>query len=446
MIGKLTEGNITRALIKFSIPMILGNLLQQLYNVADTFIVGHYIGTDALAAVGSSFTIMTFLTSIILGLCMGSGILFSMFYGAKQLDKMKTSFFVSFVGIGIFSIGLEIVCLLAIDLILNFMNIPRDIFTDTHQYLFIIFLGLVFTFIYNYFSSLLRALGNSKIPLIFLALASIINIGLDIYLVAEVAMGVAGAAVATLIAQAFSAIGIMLYVFLSQKELLPQRKHWHFEREIFEKIKAYSLLTCIQQSVMNFGILMIQGLVNSFGIITMSAFAAAVKIDSFAYMPVQDFGNAFSTYIAQNKGAGLEERIHKGFKVAVVMASIFCIFISALVFIFADKLMLIFIESSKSEIIYQGAQYLRIEGACYLGIGCLFLLYGYYRGVGKPGISVVLTVISLGTRVVLAYLLAPLFGTLAIWWAIPIGWFLADLIGIMYGLKKERWTNRYIDK
>lgn len=446
MIGKLTEGNITRALIKFSIPMILGNLLQQLYNVADTFIVGHYIGTDALAAVGSSFTIMTFLTSIILGLCMGSGILFSMFYGAKQSDKMKTSFFVSFVGIGIFSIGLEIVCLLAIDLILNFMNIPRDIFMDTHQYLFIIFLGLVFTFIYNYFSSLLRALGNSKIPLIFLALASIINIGLDIYLVAEVAMGVAGAAVATLIAQAFSAIGIMLYVFLSQKELLPQRKHWHFEREIFEKIKAYSLLTCIQQSVMNFGILMIQGLVNSFGLVTMSAFAAAVKIDSFAYMPVQDFGNAFSTYIAQNKGAGLEERIHKGFKVAVVMASIFCIFISALVFIFADKLMLIFIESSKSEIIYQGAQYLRIEGACYLGIGCLFLLYGYYRGVGKPGISVVLTVISLGTRVVLAYLLAPLFGTLAIWWAIPIGWFLADLIGIMYGLKKERWTNRYIDK
>lgn len=446
MIGKLTEGNITRALIKFSIPMILGNLLQQLYNVADTFIVGHYIGTDALAAVGSSFTIMTFLTSIILGLCMGSGILFSMFYGAKQLDKMKTSFFVSFVGIGIFSIGLEIVCLLAIDLILNFMNIPRDIFTDTHQYLFIIFLGLVFTFIYNYFSSLLRALGNSKIPLIFLVLASIINIGLDIYLVAEVAMGVAGAAVATLIAQAFSAIGIMLYVFLNQKELLPQRKHWHFEREIFEKIKAYSLLTCIQQSVMNFGILMIQGLVNSFGLVTMSAFAAAVKIDSFAYMPVQDFGNAFSTYIAQNKGAGLEERIHKGFKVAVVMASIFCIFISALVFIFADKLMLIFIESSKSEIIYQGAQYLRIEGACYLGIGCLFLLYGYYRGVGKPGISVVLTVISLGTRVVLAYLLAPLFGTLAIWWAIPIGWFLADLIGIMYGLKKERWTNRYIDK
>lgn len=437
MIGKLTEGNITRALIKFSIPMILGNLLQQLYNVADTFIVGHYIGTDALAAVGSSFTIMTFLTSIILGLCMGSGILFSMFYGAKQLDKMKTSFFVSFVGIGIFSIGLEIVCLLAIDLILNFMNIPRDIFTDTHQYLFIIFLGLVFTFIYNYFSSLLRALGNSKIPLIFLALASIINIGLDIYLVAEVAMGVAGAAVATLIAQAFSAIGIMLYVFLSQKELLPQRKHWHFEREIFEKIKAYSLLTCIQQSVMNFGILMIQGLVNSFGLVTMSAFAAAVKIDSFAYMPVQDFGNAFSTYIAQNKGAGLEERIHKGFKVAVVMASIFCIFISALVFIFADKLMLIFIESSKSEIIYQGAQYLRIEGACYLGIGCLFLLYGYYRGVGKPGISIVLTVISLGTRVVLAYLLAPLFGTLAIWWAIPIGWFLADLIGIMYGLKKK---------
>ena len=190
---------------------------------------------------------------------------------------------------------------------------------------------------------------------------------------------------------------------------------------------------------MNFGILMIQGLVNSFGVITMSAFAAAVKIDSFAYMPVQDFGNAFSTFIAQNQGAHQQQRIQKGLKSAVIISGIFCLLISLIVYIFAPTLMLIFIHPEEVEIIRQGVQYLQIEGMCYLGIGCLFLLYGYYRGIGKPGISVVLTIASLGTRVVLAYAFAPLWGTVAIWWAIPIGWFLADAIGIIYGIKKENW-------
>lgn len=439
MNNQLTKGHITKSLLLFSLPMILGNLLQQFYNIADTFIVGQYIGSDALAAVGSSFTIMTFLTSIILGLCMGSGILFSMLYGAKQHDKMKTSFFVSFVGIAILTILLQILCLLFIHPILSFLNIPNDIYQQTYEYLWIIFLGFFFTFLYNYFSSVLRALGNSRIPLVFLAIATIINIILDVFFIVEVHLGVSGAAIATIIAQVISGVGMMLYVFMTQKELLPQRKHCHYDTEVFQKIRDYSLLTCVQQSVMNFGILMIQGLVNSFGIITMSAFAAAVKIDSFAYMPVQDFGNAFSTFIAQNKGAHLEERIQKGLKSAIVISSIFCLLISFAVFVFAKELMLIFIHPEEIQIIAQGVQYLQIEGICYLGIGCLFLLYGYYRGVGKPGISVVLTIISLGTRVVLAYLFAPALGTLAIWWAIPIGWFLADFVGIFYGIKKEKW-------
>lgn len=440
MNNDLIKGNITKSLILFSIPMILGNLLQQLYNIADTFIVGQYIGSNALAAVGSSFTLMTFLTSIILGLCMGSGILFSMLFGAKQINKMKTSFFVSFVCIGVFAIILEILCLLCIHPLLSFMNIPTDIYQDTYQYLMIIFFGIFFTFLYNYFSSLLRAVGDSKTPLIFLAIASLINIILDIYLIVSFQMGVMGAALATLIAQILSAIGIMLFVFLTQKELLPHKEHCHFDTDIFKKIKDYSLLTCIQQSVMNFGILMIQGLVNSFGLMTMSAFAAAVKIDSFAYMPVQDFGNAFSTFIAQNKGAHEDQRIHQGLKSAVMISSIFCIIISLFVFVFAKELMMIFIKPNEVEIIAKGVEYLRIEGMCYLGIGCLFLLYGYYRGVGKPGISVVLTVISLGTRVLLSYMFANVLGTTIIWWSIPIGWFLADAVGIMYGIKKEKWS------
>ena len=309
---QLTKGHITKSLLFFSLPMILGNLLQQFYNIADTFIVGQYLGSHALAAVGSSFTIMTFLTSIILGLCMGSGILFSMLFGAKEVDKMKTSFFVSFIGIAVLAVIIEILCLLCIHPILTFLNIPTDIYQQTYDYLWIIFFGFFFTFLYNYFSCVLRALGNSRIPLIFLAIATTVNIILDIFFIVSLNSGVGGAALATIIAQAMSGIGIMIYVFMTQKELLPQKQHYHFDIDIFRKIRDYSLLTCIQQSVMNFGILMIQGLVNSFGVITMSAFAAAVKIDSFAYMPVQDFGNAFSTFIAQNKGAHQEERIQKG--------------------------------------------------------------------------------------------------------------------------------------
>lgn len=265
----LIHGNITKSIIYFSIPLILGNLLQQLYNIIDTLIVGQYLGSHSLAAVGSSFTLMTFLTSIILGLCMGSGVLFSMFYGANEIDKMKVSFFVSFVSIGILSIVIEIVCLLAIHPILRFLNIPVHVYEQTYNYLIIVFIGIIFTFIYNYFSSLLRALGDSKTPLYFLAVSAIINIILDITFITYFKMNTGGAALATVIAQAISAILLAFYVYKKEKDILPNKRHCHFDKNIFKKIQSFSLLTCLQQSIMNFGILMIQGLVNSFGVITM---------------------------------------------------------------------------------------------------------------------------------------------------------------------------------
>ena len=192
---------------------------------------------------------------------------------------------------------------------------------------------------------------------------------------------------------------MILYCLLKMSFLVPKKQHLHFTRDAVSQIVQYSFLTCVQQSIMNFGILMIQGLVNSFGVTVMAAFAAAVKIDAFAYMPVQDFGNAFSTFIAQNFGAGKQERIRSGIRSALLTATLFSLTVSFLVFVFADKLMLLFVKPEETAIIAIGVQYLHIEGACYCGIGCLFLLYGLYRGLGKPGISVVLTVISLGTRV-----------------------------------------------
>ena len=298
-------------------------------------------------------------------------------------------------------------------------------------YLEIIFAGLIATSLYNYCSCMLRALGNSVAPLVFLGISSVVNIGLDLLFIVVFRMGVGGAAAATVIAQYISAVGILLYTIIKCREFLPGRDDRHYNPGILKEITKMSSLTCVQQSVMNFGILMVQGLVNSFGPITMAAFAAAVKIDTFAYLPVQDFGNAFSTFVAQNYGAGQHERIRRGTKEAFGLSMVFCIVISAVVFIFARQLMGIFVKADEIDVIASGVRYLRIEGAFYIGIGWLFLLYGYFRAIKKAGMSVVLTVISLGMRVLLAYVLAYFIGETGIWMSIPIGWVLADITGII---------------
>lgn len=427
----LTKGNITRTLLAFAVPMILGNMLQQLYNIADTLIVGRFLGANALAAVGSAYSLMTFLTSIFIGLCMGSGSVFSICFGERDESKLKERIFVSFLCIAAVAVCIEAVVTAAINPILRLMQVPDEIYGMMREYLMVIFCGIFFTFLYNYFAFLLRAVGNSVIPLIFLAISAVLNIGLDLLFVVTFSRGVAGAAEATVISQAVSGVGLAAYTLLREPSLRVTRKHMRFSRSGIREIAKYSVLTCIQQSVMNFGILMVQGLVNSFGTTVMAAFAAAVKIDTFAYMPAQEFGNAFSLFTAQNYGARQKERIKKGVKSAVKTAIIFCLMISAAVFAGAELLMSIFIDAGEREVIAVGAQYLRVEGAFYCGIGILFLLYGYFRAVNMPLMSVVLTVISLGTRVGLAYLLAaiPAVGVVGIWWSIPIGWFLADAVG-----------------
>jgi len=439
----LTRGPITKTMLAFAAPLILGNLLQQFYNIADTFIVGRFLGSQALAAVGSAYTLMTFLTSILLGLCMGSGAVVSIQYGQKDPDKMKNSIFISFCMIALVTIVLMTAVFLLIDPIIHLLQVPREIYGLMREYLWIIFMGIGFTFIYNYCASLLRAVGNSLIPLIFLLVSAALNIGLDLLFVIGFHWGVGGAAAATVIAQGLSAIGILLFTLLHFPQLRPQKEHRHFAPWAIHNIFQYSFLTCLQQSVMNFGILMVQGLVNSFGTNVMAAFAAAVKIDSFAYMPVQDFGNAFSTFVGQNFGAKQTERIKAGIKSAVKVAFFFSVAVSIVVFVFATPLLTVFIDPAETEILSIGTDYLRIEGAFYCGIGCLFLLYGLYRAINRPGMSVVLTIISLGTRVLLAYMLSaiPAIGVTGIWWAIPIGWFLADLYGLVYYKKHPALLN-----
>lgn len=435
----LTQGEIFQKLMNFSLPMIAGNLLQQIYNLVDTLIVGRCLGADALAAVGSAYTLMIFITSIIIGLCMGSGAFFSEDYGEGNQKKLKEDIGLSFWFILAVSAVISVIIYPGMGLILRILQTPKELMVLTGEYVTVVFAGIIFVFLYNFFAYLLRAIGNSFMPLVFLAGSSVLNIALDLWFVVGLSWGVGGAALATVIAQAVSGLGLLIYSLLKLPVLKDNNKRIGWNSRRLKQIIVNDVATGMQQSVMNFGILMIQGLVNSFGTTVMASFAVAVKIDTIAYMPAQEFGNAYSLFVSQNYGAGKKDRIQKGTRISFAVSTVFCIAISFVVCLFAADLMQLFVDASEIKIIAEGAKYLRIEGAMYVGIGVLFLWYGYFRGINLPHISLLLTVISLGTRVILSYTLAPHtpLGVTAIWCSIPIGWALADVIGL-YLYRKER--------
>lgn len=445
MTQDMTTGKPTKKILLFALPMLLGNIFQQVYNLVDTIVVGRFVGPNALAAVGSSFTMMTFITSVIIGLCMGAGVLISQLYGAKETIRMQRAISTSFYFILAITCIIMAITLIFIDPILKLFQTPAQIIAYTKIYLTFIFWGLIFTFLYNFATCLLRAIGDSKTPLYALIVACAVNIVLDLLFVIGLHFGVMGAALATVIAQAVSALLGCIYAVKKLKFLQIKRENLVFDRDMFRMTARYSVLTSVQQSIMNFGILMVQGLVNTFGATAMAAFAAAVKIDSFAYMPVQEFGNAFSTYVAQNVGAAKTDRVKQGVHAAIRTIILFCIIISSVVLIFARQLIMIFVSASETAIIDIGAQYLYIVGIFYVLIGFLFMFYGFYRGIGQHSMSIILTILSLGTRVALAYLLAPTaIGLVGIWWAIPIGWAIADLVGfLVYG--RGKWTRFVTD-
>ena len=435
----LTRGAVFPTMCLFALPMILGNLLQQCYNVVDTWVVGRCVSFAALGAVGSAFALMTFLTSILLGLCMGSGVVFSLCFGTRDEQRLENGVCASFLLTAAVTALLTALSLLGADAIVVWMNIPAEIAEMTRDYLVLVFWGIPAIALYNFFAAYLKALGNSVVPLAFLGVSTVLNIALDLLLVAVYPFGAAGAAAATVIAQYVSGVGIGFYTLARDVRLRQALRRFRVRRASLREITSYSLLTCMQQSVMNLGILMVQGLVNSFGTGVMAAFAAGVKIDAFAYMPVQEYGNAFSTFIAQNMGAKQAERIKQGVRCGVATVVSYCAAVSLILWFLAKPLILIFIDSGETAVVAEGVRYLHTVGPFYCGIGCLFLLYGLYRALGKPGISVVLTVISLGTRVALSYVLAPLLeiGVVGIWWSIPIGWALADLTGFLCYLKNR---------
>ena len=359
----LTAGSITGGLWAFAIPLMLGNVLQQFYNLADTWVVGKYIGDNALAAVGSSYTLLTFLTSIVIGLSLGTGSFISMAFGRKQHDVIRSGIFMS----GVITGGLTLVIIAAFyllcDTVTAMMKVPAELTGDMHAYLVWVFMGFFAVFVYNYISNILRGMGNSTVPLVFLGVSVVLNIGLDLPFVITLGMGITGAALATVISQYISGAGVLVYFLAAYPEYRLKRADLRWDVRNFRSILSLSGFTCLQQSVMNLGILMVQSVVNSFGAVVMAAFAVAVKIDTIAYMPVQDFGNAFSVFTAQNYGAGKPERIRGGIRQSLISVALFCAVVSAAVCLLAEPLMSVFVDSGSRETVRVGVEYLRTEGA-----------------------------------------------------------------------------------
>ena len=300
----LTTGDITIGIWAFAVPLMLGNVMQQLYNLVDTWVVGTYLGNGALAAVGSSYTLMTFLTSVIIGLSLGNSTFVSMSFGSRQEKDIRNGIFMSSMFIGALTVLMIVIFYSSLHGIIALLQVPEEIVGNMYTYLFWVFFGFFGMFIYNYVSNVLRGVGNSVAPLIFLGVSVVLNIVLDLLFVAVLGSGIRGAASAPAIAQTVSGAGVLIYFWSCYGTYRPKKEDFCWDMMNLKKILSLSGFTCLQQSVMNFGILMVQGIVNSFGAVIMAAFAVAVKIDTIAYMPVQDFGNAFSVFVAQIYAAG----------------------------------------------------------------------------------------------------------------------------------------------
>ena len=428
--GSMVTGNPTRALIAFTLPMVGGNLFQQFYNIVDSIIVGNVVGEDALAAVGASTAITMLFVMIAIGTGIGCSVVISQLFGANQLGKMKTAVSTALLSILGFSIFLSILGMVINKGILRLMGTPDNIFAEASAYLQIYFYGFVFLFLYNAFSAIFNALGDSTKPLLFLMFSSILNIGLDLFFVAELQMGVRGAAWATLISQAISAV--LSFVFLMKK--LAGMKTEYFEKydvDMLKRMVTVAVPTIIQQSIVSVGMLLIQSVVNRFGSTFLAGYTAAIKIDGVAITPMVAVGNAASTYVAQNMGAKKSERIGQGYRICLVMAAGIGLFIAVLLHFAGEEFIGMFMDSASSaEAISIGAEYLSIVSLFYFVMGLMNVSNGILRGAADMKWFLACSLCNLLVRVSLTYALADVTAGQIIMWANPIGWSVGLVIAV----------------
>ncbi|URA10784.1 MATE family efflux transporter [Thermospira aquatica] len=440
----MTEGSIASAIIRFSIPLFLGSVFQQLYNVVDSIILGQFVGKEAMAAVGVSFPITFLLIALVMGLTMGSMVLISQYYGAKNIQKVKltistTTFILLWTVVVVTLLGV-----LFGGWILKLIRTPGDIFFMAHRYTMIMFLGMFALFGYNGLSAILRGMGDSKTPLYLLIFSTILNILLDLLFVLVWKWGVEGVAVATVIAQAFSFVFGLLFLFKKSEFFRFRPKEFRFDWDIMKKSLAIGMPSGVQQVMVAIGSMILVGLVNAFGTDAIAAFTAAGRIESFTMMPAMNISMAISTFVGQNIGAGREDRVKQGVGVALVMATLLSVVLSLLMVTFAESLVMIF--NRDASVVRIGREYMWIVAPFYLAFMVMFVFNGALRGAGDTFIPMIITILSLwGLRIPVSVFFSRYWGTNGIWWGIPVAWLFGMVFSGLYFLT-GRWRNKVVVK
>lgn len=438
----LTTGPEGKLIFKFALPMLLGNVFQQMYNVVDSIIVGNFLGKEALSAVGASFPILFVLVSLVIGVAMGGGIIVSQYFGAKDYTSVKKAIGTIFAFMFLMSFVITIIGLIYSESIFRLIRLPEDIIPQANEYLTIIFAGIITMFGFNITSGILRGLGDSKTPLYFLILSTIINIGLDLLFIVVFKWGISGVAYATVIAQAIAFLTATVYLNKTHNLINISFKTIRFNYDILKKMIRIGLPSGLQHMMVAMGMMALFRIVNMFGTNTIAAYSVAIRIDSFAVMPAMNFSAALTNFIGQNIGADKIHRVRKGFTSTLAMTSVISLFFTIVMVLFGRSLMSIF--TPDAEVIKIGVEYLVIVSSFYLIFTAMFITQSVFRGAGDTLVPMFITLIALWfIRLPVSYFLSQHIGTDGIWWGAPISWAVGLLIAIIYYLS-GKWKNKSV--
>lgn len=440
----LTSGNETKLILRFATPMLLGNLFQQLYNIVDSVVVGKFIGTEALAAVGSSFPIVFSLISLIIGVASGGTIIIAQYFGARNFERVKASIGTLYIFLFWASISVTIIGIIFSGTIFRLIQLPEEIIPQAKTYLNIYFLGMIGFFGFNATSAILRGLGDSKTPLYFLILSTFFNIVFDLLFVIVFKWGIAGAAVATVISQGGAFITAVFYLNRTHEVIQISWREFKFDKDIFRKTLKIGLPTGLQHTFVSLGMTVVQVIVNRFGTNVIAAYAAATRLDSLAILPAMNFGMALSTFVGQNIGAGKTDRIKSGLKSTLLMSSVVSLAVTSIMVFFGRYLIQLFVMSSETEVILVGSEYLVIVSSFYIVFSVMFSINGVMRGAGDTLIPMFITFFSLWmVRIPVAYFLSERIGESGIWWAIPVAWITGAVFAYLY-YRTGKWKEKAV--
>lgn len=440
----LTKGKEGSQIFKFAMPMLAGSIFQQLYNVVDSIIVGNYLGKEALGAVGASFPIIFVLVSLVIGIASGCTIIISQYFGAKKIDEVKKTIDTMFIFLFFASLLISIIGIVFSKEIFELIKLPKEMIPQASTYFTIYISGVLLMFGFNGISAILRGLGDSKTPLIFLLISTALNIVLDFLFILGFKWGIEGAALATIISMSTTFLMAIAYLNRTHEIVKISLKHLSYDKSIFMQSVKIGLPSGLQQSFVALGMIALFRIVNDFGTDAVAAYSAAVRVNSFASMPAMTFAAALSTFVGQNIGANKANRIRKGFLATLLMTSIYSIIITAIVYFLAEEIIMSF--NSTPEVVEIGASYLHIVGCFYIVFAFMFITQGVLRGAGDTIIPMFITLISLWVlRIPLSYYLSKIWGTDGIWWGVPIAWVSGFLFALIYYLT-GKWKSKSVTR